>query len=57
MFESEKWYTRNSELENKFLTHYFYAVLVSMLEKYNDYYNAGIVDVSYKYEKIYVIRP
>lgn len=34
-----------------------YAVLVSMLEKENDYYNAGIVDVSYKYEKMYVIRP
>lgn len=28
-----------------------------MLEKENDYYNAGIVDVSYKYEKMYVIRP
>ena len=34
-----------------------YAVLVSMLEKDNDYYNAGIVDVSYKYDKMYVIRP
>ncbi|MBR2290319.1 MAG: DUF2130 domain-containing protein [Clostridia bacterium] len=34
-----------------------YAVLVSLLEKDNDYYNAGIVDVSYKYEKMYVIRP
>ena len=34
-----------------------YAVVVSMLEKDNDYYNAGIVDVSYKYEKMYVIRP
>ena len=34
-----------------------YAVLVSMLEKDNDYYNTGIVDVSYKYEKMYVIRP
>ena len=34
-----------------------YAVLVSMLEKDNDYYNAGIVDVSHKYEKMYVIRP
>lgn len=34
-----------------------YAVLVSMLEKDNDYYNAGIVDVSYKYGKMYVIRP
>lgn len=34
-----------------------YAVLVSLLEKENDYYNAGIVDVSHKYEKMYVIRP
>lgn len=34
-----------------------YAVLVSLLEIDNDYYNDGIVDVSYKYEKMYVIRP
>ncbi len=34
-----------------------YAVLVSMLEADSEYYNAGIVDVSYKYEKMYVIRP
>ncbi|MGN0728956.1 DUF2130 domain-containing protein [Treponema sp.] len=34
-----------------------YAVLVSMLETENDYYNTGIVDVSYKYPKMYVIRP
>lgn len=34
-----------------------YAVLVSMLEADNEFYNAGIVDVSYKYPKIYVIRP
>jgi len=34
-----------------------YAVLVSMLEADNDFYNNGIVDVSYKYEKMYVIRP
>ena len=34
-----------------------YAVLVSMLEMDNDYYNEGIVDVSHKYEKMYVIRP
>lgn len=34
-----------------------YAVLVSMLEADNDLYNTGIVDVSYKYEKMYVIRP
>ena len=34
-----------------------YAVLVSLLEIDNDYYNNGIVDVSHKYEKMYVIRP
>ena len=34
-----------------------YAVLVSLLEIDNDYYNDGIVDVSYKYDKMYVIRP
>ena len=34
-----------------------YAVLVSLLEPDNDLYNNGIVDVSYKYEKMYVIRP
>lgn len=34
-----------------------YAVLVSMLEADNELYNNGIVDVSYKYEKMYVIRP
>ena len=34
-----------------------YAVLVSLLEKDNDLYNNGIVDVSYKYEKMFVIRP
>ena len=34
-----------------------YAVLVSMLESDNDLYNNGIVDVSYKYPKMYVIRP
>lgn len=34
-----------------------YAVLVSLLEPDNDYYNDGIVDVSYRYEKMYVIRP
>ncbi len=34
-----------------------YAVLVSLLEIDNDYYNNGIVDVSYRYEKMYVIRP
>ncbi len=34
-----------------------YAVLVSMLEVENDFYNAGIADVSYRYEKMYVVRP
>ncbi len=34
-----------------------YAVLVSMLEPESDLYNAGIVDVSHKYPKMYVIRP
>ncbi len=34
-----------------------YAVLVSLLEPESELYNSGIVDVSYKYEKMYVIRP
>ena len=34
-----------------------YAILVSMLEADNEVYNEGIVDVSYRYEKMYVIRP
>lgn len=34
-----------------------YAVLVSLLEIENDYYNTGITDVSYRYPKMYVIRP
>ena len=34
-----------------------YAVLVSLLEIDNDYYNTGIVDVSHRYPKMYVIRP
>ncbi|MBR5984693.1 MAG: DUF2130 domain-containing protein [Bacteroidales bacterium] len=34
-----------------------YAVLVSMLEPESELYNAGIVDVSYQYEKMYVVRP
>ncbi len=37
--------------------HCEYAVLVSLLEIDNDLYNNGIVDVSYRYEKMYVIRP
>ena len=34
-----------------------YAVLVSLLESDNEFYNTGIVDVSYKFPKLYVIRP
>lgn len=34
-----------------------YAVLVSMLEIGNEFYDTGIVDVSYRFEKMYVIRP
>ena len=34
-----------------------YAILVSLLEINNELYNNGIVDVSYKYPKMYVIRP
>lgn len=34
-----------------------YAVLVSLLETESEYYNSGIVDVSHKYSKMYVIRP
>lgn len=34
-----------------------YAVLVSLLETDSEFYNAGIVDMSYKYPKTYVIRP
>ena len=34
-----------------------YAILVSLLEPDNDLYNEGIVDVSYRYPKMFVIRP
>ena len=34
-----------------------YAILVTLLEADNELYNRGIVDLSYKYEKMYVIRP
>ena len=34
-----------------------YAILVSLLEMDNELYDNGIVDVSYKYDKMYVIRP
>jgi len=34
-----------------------YAVLVTLLEMDNDLYNNGIVDVSHKYDKMYVVRP
>ena len=34
-----------------------YAVLVSLLESGNEFYNTGIADVSHKFEKMYVVRP
>lgn len=34
-----------------------YAILVSLLESDNELYNSGIVDVSYKYPKMYIVRP
>jgi hypothetical protein len=34
-----------------------YAVLVSLLESESEYYNVGIVDVSHRYNKMYVVRP
>jgi hypothetical protein len=34
-----------------------YAILVTLLEADNELYNVGIVDVSHKYEKMYVVRP
>ena len=34
-----------------------YAVLVTLLEAESEYYNSGIVDVSHKYPKMYVVRP
>jgi len=34
-----------------------YAVMVSLLEPDNDFYNSGIVDVSHRYPKMYVVRP
>ena len=34
-----------------------YAILVSLLESENEFYNVGIVDVSHKFEKMYVVRP
>lgn len=37
--------------------HCEYAVLVSLLEPESELYNSGIVDMSYRYEKMYVIRP
>ena len=42
--------------EDRKKKHCEYAVLVSMLEQDNDYYNQGIVEV-YQYEKMYVVRP
>jgi hypothetical protein len=37
--------------------HCEYAVLVSLLETESELYNNGIVDVSYRYDKMYVVRP
>ncbi len=37
--------------------HCEYAVLVTLLEPENELYNEGVVDMSYRYEKMYVIRP
>lgn len=37
--------------------HCEYAIMVSLLEPDSDLYNTGIVDVSYRYEKMYVVRP
>ena len=34
-----------------------YSVLVSLLEAESEYYNSGIVDVSHKFQKMYVVRP
>jgi hypothetical protein len=34
-----------------------YAILVSLLESENEFYNTGIVDVSHKFQKMYVVRP
>ena len=34
-----------------------YAILVTRLESENEYYNSGIVDVSHKFDKMYVVRP
>lgn len=43
--------------KNRTDKHCEYAILVSLLEINNELYNNGIVDVSYEYEKMYVIRP
>ena len=34
-----------------------YAVLVSLLESESEYYNSGIIDVSHRFDKMYVVRP
>ena len=43
--------------KDRMTKHCEFAVLVSLLEPDNEYYNAGITDVSYRYEKMYVVRP
>ena len=58
--------TENKQKNEKFLEkldkdrrekNWEYAVLVSLLEPESELYNVGIVDVSYKYPKMYVVRP
>lgn len=53
--KNEEFFKKLNEDRNKKKCEY--AVLVSMLEPENEYYNSGIVDISHKYPKMYVIRP
>ena len=53
--KNEDFFKKLDDDRNK--KHCEYAVLVSMLEPDNELYNNGIVDVSYRYPKMYVIRP
>ena len=50
-------YTMCPQLGKPIVSYCEYAVLVSMLEPDSEYYNVGIVDMSYRYPKMYVIRP
>ena len=54
MFEMKN---ENDQTVTKHKNEDFYAVLVSMLEPDSELYNVGIVDVSHRFEKMYVIRP